>query len=134
MKKYQTTFQFVPPHTHSANIAERAIQTFKHHFKAGLASVHPDFPISEWDRLLNQEFFTLNLHRASRVNPKLSAHSYLFGNYDFNKNPLAPPGTKVMIHMKPEQRASWDPNAKLGWYIGPSMNHYHCLKWYLPQT
>jgi hypothetical protein len=134
MTKYKTTFQFVPPHTHRANIAERAIQTFKSHFKAGLASVHPDFPISEWDRLLDQAFLTLNLLRASRVNPKLSAYSYLFGNYDFNKNPLAPPGTKVMIHMKPEQRASWDPNAKLGWYIGPAMRHYRCLRCYLPQT
>ena len=47
MTKYNTTYQFVPPHTHRANIAERAIQTFKTHFKAGLASVHPDFPISE---------------------------------------------------------------------------------------
>jgi hypothetical protein len=134
MTKYKTTFQFVPPHTHRANLAERAIQTFKGHFKAGLASVHPDFPISEWDRLLDQAFITLNLLRASRVNPKLSAYAYLFGNYDFNKNPLAPPGTKVMIHQKPEQRASWDPNSKLGWYIGPTMNHYRCLKCYLPQT
>ena len=56
MKKHNTTYQFVSLHTHWANIAERAIQTFKSHFKAGLASVNPDFPISEWDRLLQQCF------------------------------------------------------------------------------
>ena len=90
--KYKTTFQSIPPHTHQANIAERAIQTFKNHFKAGLASVDPDFLISEWDCLLKQAFITLNLLGASRVNTKLSAYAYLFGNYVFNKNPLAPPG------------------------------------------
>ena len=45
----QTTYQLMPPHTHRRNLAERAIQTFKNHFKAGLASVNPNFPLSEWD-------------------------------------------------------------------------------------
>ena len=48
----ETKYQLVPPHTHRRNLAERAIQTFKNHFKAGLASVDPNFPLSEWDRLL----------------------------------------------------------------------------------
>ena len=33
-----------------------------------------------------------------------------------------------------ELRESWDPNAKLGWYIGPSLHHYRCLKCFMPQT
>jgi hypothetical protein len=32
-----------PPHCHRTNDAERAIRTFKEHFKAGLATVIPDF-------------------------------------------------------------------------------------------
>ena len=52
MCKIQITYQMVPPHNHRANLAERAIQTFKNHFKAGLSIVHPEFPIAEWDRLL----------------------------------------------------------------------------------
>lgn len=134
MTKYKTKFQLVPPHAHRGNIAERAIQTFKTHFKAGLASVHPDFPVSEWDRLLDQAFLTLNLLRGSRSNPQLSAYAYLFGNFDFNRTPLAPPGTKAVIHSNPEQRASWDPHGKVGWYIGPSPNHYRCMKCFFPQT
>ena len=67
----------MPLHNHRANVAERAIQTFKNHFKAGLASVDEQFPIAEWDRLLDQAFLTLNLLRTARVNPKLSAHAYL---------------------------------------------------------
>ena len=47
-------WQLVPPHNHRANAAERAIQTFKHHFKACLSTIDPDFPLCEWDRLLHQ--------------------------------------------------------------------------------
>ena len=64
---------------HRRNAAERAIQTFKDHFIAGLASVDPQFPIQEWDRLLPQATITLNLLRNARVNPKLSSYAYLFG-------------------------------------------------------
>ena len=73
MEKRKVAFQLVPPHNHRANAAEREIQTFKNHFKAGLASLDPNFPVCEWDRLLPQAFLTLNLLRASRANPKLSA-------------------------------------------------------------
>ena len=31
MAKNETTYQFVPHHTHCANFAEQAIQTFKNH-------------------------------------------------------------------------------------------------------
>ena len=39
-----------------------------------------------------------------------------------------------MVHAKPQQRATWDPNGKLGWYIGPAMHHYRCMNCYLPAT
>ena len=93
-------FQRVPPSCHRANMAERAILTFKSHFKAGLASLDPDYPIREWDRLLPQAEMTLNLLRSSRLNPKLSAHAFLFGQFDYNKTPIVPPGTKVVVHKK----------------------------------
>jgi hypothetical protein len=47
-------YQFVPPHFHLRNAAERAIRTFKEHFVAGLSSVDPSFPLHLWDRLLSQ--------------------------------------------------------------------------------
>ena len=100
-------YQLVPPASHRANAAERAIRTFKNHFKACLASVNPDFPIKQWDRLLEQGEITLNLMRSARANNKLSAYSYLFGIFDYNKTPLVPPGTKVLVHTKRENRKSW---------------------------
>ena len=47
MNVNNTTYQLVPPHIHQANLAERAIQTFRNHLKAVLASLHPDYPLSE---------------------------------------------------------------------------------------
>ena len=48
MSKNKTTYQLVPPpHTHRANSAERAMQTYKEHFIAGLSSLGTDFPVSK---------------------------------------------------------------------------------------
>ena len=40
------------------------------------------------------------MRRQSRINPKLSAHDQLFGTSNYNRTPLAPLGTKVIIHKK----------------------------------
>ena len=93
MTKNSIYFQIVPPHNRRAN--SRAIQTLKTHFKSGIRTVYSDFPIAEWDRLLPQAFVTLNLLHPANANNKQSANFYLFGNYDFNKTPMAPPGSKV---------------------------------------
>ena len=122
------TFQRVPPACHRANTADRAIQTAKAHFKAGLATLDPNFPIREWDWLIPQAEITLNLLRSSRVNPKLSACTYIFGQFDYNKTPLVPPGTKVLGHHKANKRPTFAPNGEEGWTIGPSPEHYRCLK------
>ena len=66
MAKENISYQLVPPHIHRTNLAERAIQTYKNNFKAGLATLDPDFPLSEWDRLIPQAKITINLLRASR--------------------------------------------------------------------
>jgi hypothetical protein len=43
LTKQGITYQLAPPHIHRRNNAERAIQTFKNHFIAGLCSVDPTF-------------------------------------------------------------------------------------------
>ena len=60
-QKHGCNFQKVPLDNHRANAAERAIQTFKNHFKAGLACVDPKFPVSQWDLLLEQAILTINM-------------------------------------------------------------------------
>ena len=68
------------------------------------------------------------------MNPKLLAWAYLFGPHDFNRVPLAPPGTKVVVHTKPGNRKSWEYHGKEGWYIGPAFQHYCCITVYMPET
>ena len=133
-KKYNLAYQLVPPHMHRRNAAERAIQSFKNHFLALLATCDPNFPVEEWDRLLSQCLLTLNLLRNARVNTKLSAWTYLFGNFNFNATPLAPPGTKILLHLKSKVRGSWSYHGEEGWYIGPSLEHYRCVKCFIPKT
>ena len=64
----------------------------------------------------------------------LSSYAYLFGNYDFNKAPLAPVRTKVISHLKSDKRASWAYHGEEGWYIGPSIEHYRCVKCFFSST
>ena len=127
-------FQLAPPDIHRRNSAERAIRTFKNHFIAGLTSTDPDFPIHLWDRLIEQAALTLNLLRRSHINPRLSAYAQLNGQFDFNRTPLAPPGTRVLFHQKAAKRGTWAPHSQEGWYVGPAMEHYRCYRIYFPQT
>ena len=134
MLKYKINYQLTPPHMHRINAAERAIHTFKNHYLAGLASVDPSFPINKWDRLLPQAEITINLLHTSRLNPNLSAYAILHGNYNFNKSPMTPPGTKMITHRKQIQHASWDFHGDDGFYIGPAVEHYRCVQCLVTST
>jgi hypothetical protein len=104
--------------------AERAIRTFKTHFITGLCSTDPDFSFCLWDELLPQAELTLNLLRGSRLNPRISAWAARQSVHDFCAHPLGLPGCKMVVLDLPGQRGSWDPHGKLGWYVGPSFEHY----------
>ena len=134
MEEENEHFQLVPPHMHRQNAAERAIQTFKNHFIAGIFPTHKDFPLHFWCRPLPQSIVALNLLRPSRINPTLSTHAQLHGQFDFNATPFAPPGTKFMVHQKPTIRQSWAPRGKDGWYIDRAKDHYRCYDIYVPET
>jgi hypothetical protein len=99
----QVDYQLVPPQVHRRNAAERAIQTWKNHLIAGICSTDTTFPMHLWDRILEQATITLNLLRPARRNTNMSAHQMLHGTFDYNRTPLAPPGTKILIHEKPNQ-------------------------------
>ena len=100
------------------------MQTFKNHFISILAGCDSAFPKYLWCRLIPQAVQTLNFLRKSRINPKLSAHDQVFGVFDYNCTPLAPLGTKVVIHERPKQRGTWSVHGQLGWLTGPAMHHY----------
>jgi hypothetical protein len=126
-------FQLTPA-MHRRNMAERAIQTFKNHFIAILAGTDPTFPLHLWDKLIPQAETTLNLLRQSRQHPQLSAHIHLFDPFDYNRTPLAPLGTKAIVHDKPQQRGTWAIRGAARWYIGYAPDHYQCYHVYVTAT
>ena len=132
--KYKIAFQRVPPKEHRANAAKRAIRTFKNHLISTLCSVDSNFPMTEWDRLLPQKHLTLNLLPSSRIHPSLLAHASLFGNFAFNRTPIALPGTKIVAHTSAYTQTTFGEHGQVGWYIGPSPEHYRCYKCYFPST
>jgi hypothetical protein len=86
------------------------------------------------DRLLPQPVITLNMLRTSRINPKLSAATHIYGQYDFNRAPMAPPGTRIIAHETLNRRQTWAPHGQDGWYIGPALQHYRCYTVYITET
>ena len=138
LQQFMTTehidYQFVPPGCHRRNAAERAIRTFKNHFIAALCSTDKNFPLHLWDKLLPQALISLNLMRGSRLNPKLSAWAQVNGEYKYDRTPMAPPGTRVLVHEKPADRESWAPHGVDGWYVGPALKSYRCYRAWIPDT
>ena len=117
-------YQIAPPGNHRTLPAERSIQTFKNHFESILYGCDPGFPKNQWDRLIDVAVLTLNMLRASRINPKKSAYNEIWGNFDFNKTPLAPPGCLVVAHERPQNRGTWAEHGVKGYFIGPAKHHY----------
>ncbi len=138
IKKFLTEnecrLQLVEPHNKRVNAAERAIQTWKDAFIAALATTDSEFPLQLWDKLTPQVQDTLNLLRASRVDPTISAYEALNGPYDWNRYPLAPLGCKAVIYEDSDTRGSWASRGVDGWYLGPSKDHYRCDLYYVPET
>ena len=124
----------VEPNNHRVNAAERCIQTFKNHFISALATTNTSFPLQLWDRLTPQVRDTLNLMRASRINPAISAYEALNGPYDWSRYPLAPLGCKAIVYKDGDTRGSWASRGIDGWYLGPSKDHYRCALYYIPET
>ena len=127
-------FELCPPNNHCTNQAKKSIDTWKCHFLAFVSGVDPNSSLHLWCRLLPQATETLNLLRRSRINPRLSAEAQLNGEFDYNQTPMAPPGTKVLIHDTPQQRRTWDFHVKEGWYIVTAQIHYRCYRILIPET
>ncbi len=77
---------------------------------------------------------TLNLIRASRLNPNILAYEALNGPYNWDGYPLTPPGCKAIIYEAPAVWGSWTSRGTDAWYLGPSADHYQCNIYYVPET
>ncbi len=102
IKANRMTHILVPPVNHRRNLAERAIQMFKHHFIAILSGVDDKFPLSLWCHLLSPAELTINLLRQSNVAPKISAYAHIHDQHDYMRKLFAPLGCAVQAHVKPD--------------------------------
>jgi hypothetical protein len=128
------THELVPPDNHQQNVAEREIQTFKHHFVLILSGVDDSFLLSLWCHLVRPAEFTVNLLRQSNVAPKVSAYAHVHGQHDYMRQPFAPLGCAVMAHVKPKNRRTWDVHVDKGFNIGTAMEHHRCFHVYIVKT
>ncbi len=126
--------ELVPPGCHRRNVAEVAIKTFKAHFIAILAGLPSSFPIRLWCELLPQAELTLNILRPSHARPQVSAHTYLYGQFDFDRTPLAPIGSEMQCHEKPNNRGTWAEHSVDGWFLASSLDHYRGFICYIKAT
>ncbi len=107
---------------------------FKDHFISALATTDSEFPLQLWVRLTPQVENTLNLMRASRIDPNMLAYEAIHGPYDWNWFPLAPLGCKAIIYKSPEAQGLWGTRGTNAWYLGPSVDHYQCNHYFVPKT
>eukprot|EP00804_Cyclotella_cryptica_P012636 CCRYP_016912-RA/>CCRYP_016912-RA protein AED:0.45 eAED:0.45 QI:0/-1/0/1/-1/0/1/0/130 len=99
-----------------------------------MGTLDPNCPIQLWCQFIEQGQDTLNLLRVSRVNPKLSAYAMLDGQFNFDKTPLAPVGTRALILLDPSTRKTWQNHALDAWYVGPAKKHYCNYRFFIPST
>ena len=125
----KVTVELVPQNCHRRNRAERAIQDWKAHFIAGLATVDPNFPIQAWNELVDQGQLTINHLRPYTTDRTISAYEGIHGKpYDFLAHPIYPPGVKVIVLEPAEKRESRAPHGLDGFYIDPAPNTYQTFR------
>jgi hypothetical protein len=134
IKENSIDYELVSPGQHRRNQAERAIQTFKAHFISILAGVDDKFPLLLWCHLLKPTELTLNLLRQSKVAPKILAFAHVHGTHDYMQKLFALIGCAVQMHIKPNNRLSWDTRLEPGFNLGTSMEHHQCFRVYVTRT
>jgi hypothetical protein len=130
----KTCIQYTPLDNHCTNPAKCAICTWKNYFLAGMAGLPKSFPIANWCHLTMQCNSALNMLCPCCQNPLLLAHKVLKKLFSFNATPMAPLGTEVLVHMKPNQQCTWGYHASKAWYLSHATKHYRCIRVLMADT
>ena len=64
-----------------------------------------------WDLVMPQAEQQLLLLRQSNIDPKISAHAYLYGPHNYKSKPFIPIAMKTLIHEKPSKRKTFPQSA-----------------------
>ena len=69
---------------------------------------------------------SLSLMRAFRSNSSILANEEVRSVFEINKTPITPTGMRVVIHIKPAAKRSYNTHDNEGFYIGPAVKDYWC--------
>ena len=68
------------------------------------------------------------------VSIQTSLHIRIYSVNLTSSTTLAPPGVKIVLHIKSHAKTSWDLNGAVGYYVGPALQYYRCITCYFPKT
>ena len=78
---------------------------------------------------------TFDMSAVQQTSHLLTCATKLHGRkYNWNSHPMAPPGTRAVIYLDPDNRTSWGARGLDAWYCGPDFDHYRCCSFYVPET
>ena len=76
----------------------------------------------------------MNLLRKSNATPTVSAHAHFSGHHDYNAQPLLPIGASAEVHVRIDDRKSWDFHSQPAWYLYTSEDHYRMYAFLMKKT
>jgi hypothetical protein len=128
------TWQTVTTDTKRRNTAERAMRTAENQLICTFKGADKSLKPSQYFRLIPHAEKVLNMLRQCHLFPHMSADEALHGPHDFNAMPMAPPGHPVVSYDDAVDRNLLAAHGTLGFYIGPTPNHYRGYQVYIPST
>ena len=133
-KAMQTSQWYRQTHTDAISQNEQ-FKHSKNHFIAILAGLDPSFPIFFWSRLVPQAVLTMNLVWPSNVVPKVSAHAYMYGHFDFNANTACTSRMSSFnyISSHTDEHLGESMRRQVGIWAQPS-RHYRCHRIWNKET
>ena len=87
-------------------------------------------PIMGWNHQTIQEYIEYATHRKSQF--KIIHLHITTLKFWFNKTPLGPQGTNMVICDVPDAKSSFVPYGTEAWYIRPTKDYYRCYIFYNP--
>ena len=135
LTKENTAYQTVAlgDGSHQNNRAKRAIQTGSNHIISTIATTDPDFP-SYWCYGIEQMEMTMNMLRKTHVNPKISAFTYLHGQFAYNTVPVIPFEWKIVCFKDPADRQKTAFHGVEGFVIGMCTHGHQKIQAIIPST
>jgi hypothetical protein len=127
--------QRVPAGDKRSNKAERAIQSWRHHYLSTLGTVSEHFPHQCWHKLVQQIELTLSMLRPYADNTDISSYEGLFGKkYDFDAHPISIAGCAAYVFEPPKLRQTWSTHGVSGFYLGPALDSYRAYRCWITPT